>query len=60
VAYELAFKHLDKNKDELLTKREVSKLFQQNTEEEADAAIAEFDEDGNGKLDNQEFKMLLG
>merc|ERR1712179_428062 len=50
---ELAFKTLDKNNNGILTRREFTKLFQ--TKAQADAAMAKFDEDGDEKVDFQEF-----
>jgi len=56
---ELAFKNLDKNNDGFISKSEFTKLLKHLNKEQADAVMAKFDGDGDGKLDYQEFKNLL-
>jgi len=54
----LAFGLIDKNKDESISKHEMSNMFQNMTKEQVAALFKKIDRDGNGKIDWKEFKKM--
>lgn len=56
---QLAFKALDKNHDGFISKKEFSKISKNLNSEQVNRILERFDENGDGKLDYQEFKKLI-
>jgi len=56
---EMAFKALDKNNDGFISRAEFSKLIKNLPKDQVEKVLAKFDQDGDGKLDYEEFKRMI-
>ena len=54
-----AFKSMDSNKDESVTEKEFSKTLKKLKPEHTEVIFKKYDEDGDGKLSFDEFKMFM-
>lgn len=57
--HEVAFKALDSNNDGYVSKAEFSKLMKNLSMDQVNTVIGKFDNDNDGLLDLEEFRMLM-